>query len=188
MFKLGLHEVIRKYRPPSAPAVSHWTTSCDRASSWARFSSSASSATAIYYYCFHYHFFPRASAYGFPCIFHPLFYFNVDYFSMWFMFRLPDKKLLSKLVTYQPAERIPRVPSFQVRPLHRHLAPFMSIRWMAANSWSSQFGLGLQVRGYRAQQWHGTWGITVDSFFRCGSWCDMYSKLHDLLLSLSDYQ
>ena len=127
--------------------------------------------TAINYYCFHYHFFLRASAYGFPCIFHLLFYFNVDYFSMWFMFRLPDKKVLSKLVIYQSEERIPRVQSFQVRPFHRQLAPFMTIPWTAVNSWSSQFGLGLQVHGYRAQQWHATWGITVDFFSDVG--CDV---------------
>lgn len=46
----------------------------------------------------------------------------------------PNQKVLPKLGICQPEERIPGDQSFQVRPLHRSLTPFMSIPYMAVNS------------------------------------------------------
>ena len=60
----------------------------------------ASTSIAIYYYHFHHHFLLRASACGFPRILSFLFYFNVDYFSVSFISRLPNKKVLFKLEIY----------------------------------------------------------------------------------------
>lgn len=67
-----------------------------------------------------------------------LLYFSVGYSSEWFMLRIPPKKVLNWWFISRKREFL------GIRPLHRQLAPLMSIPLLAVNSWSSLFWLGLQ--------------------------------------------
>lgn len=66
-------------------------------------------------------------------------------------------------------EKILGGQSSQIRPLRTNwLLSCLFHKWlpMAVNSCSSLLQQRLQVNGYRAQQWHGTWEMTVDLFFQ----------------------
>lgn len=115
------HRNIRKYRSLSTSCVTRANLTPSTILMTQFFLDSASSSSSAIYYChFHYRFFLRCL-----CTLY-LLVFKVDYFSERLIFRLPTKKVLSKLEIYQPEERTLGGQSCQLKPLHRQLAPFVS--------------------------------------------------------------